>query len=275
MTRQRATMSKSEIDTAVSLAREAGALIRDALERSKTIERKSPINLVTETDRAAEEIIVAGLHDAFPADTIIAEESGGGERPDGRAWVVDPLDGTTNFVHKLPHCAVSIGLLDADGPLAAVVYDPCKDELFSAESGAGAWFNGARMAVSNEPDLSEALLVTGFPYDRRVYSQFYLSYFEHFLHASLDLRRFGAAALDLCYVAAGRFDGFFEWKLHPWDTAAGWLIVEEAGGRVSDFRGAAYDPWGVRILATNGRIHDQAVAEFATLPEHPDDSPVD
>ena len=267
-------MPTSTLDTALSLAREAGALIRDVLEESKEIERKSPINLVTETDRAAEKIIVAGLRDAFPDDAIVAEESGGGDRPRGRTWVVDPLDGTTNFVHRLPHCAVSIGLLDTQGPLAAVVYDPCKDEMFSSERGAGSWCNGKRLGVSAETELSESLLVTGFPYDRREYSAFYLSYFEHFLHASRDLRRFGAAALDLCYVAAGRFDGFFEWKLHPWDTAAGWLIVEEAGGRVSDFAGAAYDPWGVRVLATNGHIHEQAIAEFASLPDHPDDSPV-
>jgi myo-inositol-1(or 4)-monophosphatase len=267
-------MSASEIDLAISAAREAGALIRDALDQAKNVERKSPINLVTETDRAAETIILGILRAAFPADAIVAEESAGGDRPSGRAWVVDPLDGTTNFVHGLPHCAVSIGLLDDSGPLAAVVYDPCKDELFSAERGSGAWADGKRLSVSAEPQLSESLLVTGFPYDRRTYSAFYLSYFERFLHAARDLRRFGAAALDLCYVAAGRFDGFFEWKLHPWDTAAGWLIVEEAGGRVTNFAGEAYDPWGVRVLATNGHIHDQAVAEFAGLPEHPDDSPV-
>lgn len=266
-------MSASEIDIAVNLARRAGVLIREALEQSKDVQRKSPINLVTQTDRAAERIIVEGLRDAFPSDAIIAEESGGGARPRGRGWVVDPLDGTTNFVHRLPHCAVSIGLLTDDGPKVAVVYDPCKDEMFAAESGAGAWCNGKRLSVSCETQLSESLLVTGFPYDRREYSDFYLSYFDRFLHAARDIRRFGAAALDLCYVASGRFDGFFEWKLHPWDTAAGWLVVEEAGGRVSDFSGSPYDPWGVRILATNGRIHDQAVHEFSTLPDHPDDRP--
>jgi len=266
-------MSAPEIDTAVFLAREAGAVIRRDFGRSWDVERKSPINLVTKTDRAAELLIVTGLQRAFPGDAIVAEESGGGGRPVGRTWVIDPLDGTTNFVHGLPHCAVSIALLDENGPRVAVVYDPCKDELFTAESGGGAWCNGGKLSVSAETELGEALLVTGFPYDRREYSAFYLSYFERFLHAARDLRRFGAAALDLCYVAAGRFDGFFEWKLHPWDTAAGWLIVEEAGGRVTNFAGTPYDPWGVRILATNGHIHEQAVRELLSLAEHPDDRP--
>ncbi len=274
MTRQ-PHMSTSEIETATTAAREAGALIRDALDRAKSIERKSPINLVTETDLAAERVILSILRGAFPGDSFVAEESHSGERPSGRAWVIDPLDGTTNFVHGLPHCAVSIALIDDSGALAAVVYDACKDELFSAERGSGAWANSSRLSVSTETQLSESLLVTGFPYDRRLYSSFYLSYFEHFLHKARDLRRFGAAALDLCYVAAGRFDGFFEWKLHPWDTAAGWLVVEEAGGRVTDFAGERYDPWRVRVLATNGLIHEQAVRELSTLTTHPDDSPAD
>lgn len=264
-----------EEETAVALARSAGALIRDALAGEKRVEHKSSINLVTEIDRAAEALIKDGLSAAFPDDAIVAEESDDGVRPSGRMWVVDPLDGTTNFVHGLPHCAVSIGLVDDDGPLAAAVFDPAKNEMFHAVRGGGAFLDGESMRCSPESRLDHALLVTGFPYDRRDYSAFYLSYFERFMHAARDVRRFGAAALDLAYVAAGRFDGFWEWKLHPWDTAAGWLLVEEAGGRVSDFAGARYDPWSVRILATNGAIHDQALDVLGALPDHPDDSPAD
>jgi myo-inositol-1(or 4)-monophosphatase len=268
-------MANDPLEVAVRLARQAGEIIRTASTDARVAERKSPINLVTDTDRAAERLVVAGLREAFPSHAIVAEESATGRRPDGSAWYVDPLDGTTNFVHGLPHCAVSIALLTTDGPAVAAVYDPFKDELFAAERGAGATLNSDRLAVSDEADLGASLLVTGFPYDRRTYSSFYLGYFERFMHAALDVRRFGAAALDLCYVAAGRFDGFWEWKLHPWDTAAGWLIVEEAGGRVTDFDGRRYDPWGVRVLATNGRIHEQALAVLRTLPDHPDDSPAE
>jgi len=258
-------MMSAALDLARRLALEAGALIRAGLGRPQSVLQKSPVDLVTEIDRACEALILAGLRDARPADSVVAEESKP-TRADGPCWYVDPIDGTTNFVHGLPHCAVSIAFAVGGLVQCAVVHDPCKEETFEAERGRGAKLNGDVLSVSRTSRLAESLLVTGFPYDRRQHSGFYLEYFEAFLHAAQDVRRLGSAALDLCYVAAGRFDGFWEWKLHPWDTAAGWLIVEEAGGRVTDFDGASYDPWRPRILATNAAIHEQAVEVLATLP---------
>jgi myo-inositol-1(or 4)-monophosphatase len=152
-------------------------------------------------------------------------------------------------------------------PVPAAVYDPSKNELFHAERGSGAFLGKRELHVSETALLDRSLLVTGFPYDRREHTALYLEYFGDFLRHAQDLRRYGSASLDLCYVAAGRFDGFFEWKLHPWDTAAGWLVVEEAGGRVSDFDGAPYDPWLPRILATNGPIHDECVERMRAIAE--------
>jgi myo-inositol-1(or 4)-monophosphatase len=262
-------MSESELAVARRLAASAGHQLRDALGRGAFVERKAPLNLVTEVDRSVERLIVSGLREAFPGQSIVAEESADGRVQRGDCWYVDPLDGTTNFVHGLPHCAVSIALVDAGGPRVAVVNDPFREEMFEAERGHGATLNGQPLRVSATETLGDGLLVTGFPYDRRDHLRFYLSYLEAFLRAAIDVRRFGSAALDLCYVAAGRFDGFWEWKLQPWDTAAGWLIVQEAGGRVSDFSGAAFDPWGPQILATNGRIHDAALAVLRSLEQEP------
>ena len=254
---------------AAELARKAGALIADGLGGERTVGYKSDVDLVTDIDLAAQTLIVDGIREAFPDDAIVAEEDESG--PDasrarkGSCWYIDPLDGTTNFVHGLPHVAVSIAYLEEGLPRAAAVFDPCKDELFLAQHGTGAFLNGRRLAVSTTDALDRALLVTGFPYDRRQWVDVYLSYFRSFLCAAQDVRRLGSASLDLCYVAAGRFDGFWEWKLKPWDTAAGWLVVEESGGRVSDFDGRSYDPWLPRILATNGRIHERALEVLAEL----------
>jgi myo-inositol-1(or 4)-monophosphatase len=160
-------------------------------------------------------------------------------------------------------------LVDEVGPRVAVVQDPFREEMFEAERGHGASLNGRPLRVSTTETLDDALLVTGFPYDRREHLEFYLAYLAAFLKTAIDVRRFGSASLDLCYVAAGRFDGFWEWKLQPWDTAAGWLIVQEAGGRVSDFSGTAFDPWGSQILATNGRIHEAALGVLRGLEREP------
>jgi myo-inositol-1(or 4)-monophosphatase len=256
---------------AVKLALEAGRMLGDAVGGRRDVEFKSAVDLVTEFDRRAEAIVIEGIRAAFPDHAIVAEEDSAGRAkpapPQGPCWYIDPLDGTTNFVHALPHFAVSIAFFDKGRPVSAAVYDPCKQELFRAEKDGGAFLGDRRLAVSPVPELDKALLVTGFPYDRREHADLYLRYFRDFMCAAQDLRRYGSASLDLCYVAAGRFDGFFEWKLAPWDTAAGWLVVEEAGGRVSDFDGDPYDPWLPRILATNGAIHDEALGVLARLAE--------
>jgi myo-inositol-1(or 4)-monophosphatase len=247
---------------ACDLAKEAGALIRDAMGRRRDVEFKSAVDVVTDTDRRAQALIVEGIRRAFPDDAIVAEENDGisvqtrdgAAAVDGYQWFVDPLDGTVNFVHGLPQFAVSIGVFAGGVAEAAAVYDPAKDEMFRAERGGGAFLGDERLAVSDVPVLDRALLVTGFPYDRREHADLYLEYFRKFMLVAQDVRRFGSASLD--------------WKLHPWDTAAGWLVLEEAGGRVTDFDGSAYDPWLPRILATNGRIHDEAVATMATLGRH-------
>lgn len=256
---------------AADLARKAGDLIADGLGRARNVSFKSEVDLVTEVDLAVQKLIVDGIRSAFPDDTIVAEEEDESQLDDrkhsqhGACWYVDPIDGTTNFVHGLPHVAVSIGYLEAGRPRAAAIYDPCKDELFLAQQGSGAFLNGKRLGVSATRTLNRALLVTGFPYDRRKRLDVYLGYFRRFMRMAQDLRRSGCASLDLCYVAAGRFDGFWEWKLHPWDTAAGWLMVQEAGGLVSDFDGADYDPWLPRIVASNGHIHGQVLEVLAEL----------
>ncbi len=264
----RADLSK-DLDVAVGLARAAGEVIAEAIGLSKQVELKSPINLVTATDRKAEGIILEGLRAAFPEDAIVAEETASARPADGPCWYVDPLDGTTNFVHGLPHCSVSIARFRNGRPELAVVHDPMKSETFTAAQGTGARLNDRALTVSPAQELSDSLLVTGFPYDRRDHIRFYLDYFEAFILKAVDVRRFGSAALDLCYVAAGRFDGFWEWGLSPWDTAAGWLVVEEAGGRVSDFEGGPYDAWTPRILATNSRIHEECLGVLAGLPDKP------
>lgn len=255
------------------LALRAGGLIREALGGQRAVEFKSAVDLVTDVDRRAQALVVDGIRAAFPSDVIIAEEDVGQRPVDGPCWYVDPLDGTTNFVHALPHFAVSIAFFDRGLPVSAAVYDPCRDELFHARRGNGAFVGRQALSVSTVETLDRALLVTGFPYDRRDHIDLYLEYFREFICRAQDLRRYGSASLDLCYVAAGRFDGFWEWKLHPWDTAAGWLILEEAGGRVSDFDGGSYDPWLPRILATNASIHDQCLAVLREIEAARDPSP--
>jgi myo-inositol-1(or 4)-monophosphatase len=237
----------------------AGAQLRLAAGRARHVELKGAVDLVTATDREVEALIIAHLHAAFPDHLIIAEESTGtsAQRPPAgaHAWYIDPLDGTTNFAHGLPHFAVSLALARGDEMLLGIVQDPLRQETFVARRGAGATLNGRAIRTSATKDLGSALLATGFPYDRREHANFYLSFVADFVRRSRDVRRIGSAALDLCYVACGRFDAFWEWHLKPWDTAAGTLIVSEAGGTVSDFRGAAFDAFGTQTLASNGRIH--------------------
>jgi len=254
-----------QTELARQLAREAGKIIRDSLPLKKEISHKAAVDLVTNVDLRAEKIICEGISRAFPDHAIVAEENHFDRSDQDWCWYVDPLDGTINYVHGIPHCSVSIALLHRGAPVASAVYDPFRDEMYHARAGAGAFLNDSPVAVSPTTALEDSLLVTGFPYDRRENLGLYLPYFEHFLVNARDVRRFGSAALDLCYLACGRFDGFWEWKLQPWDTAAGWLVVTEAGGTVSDFNGDAYDPWTPRVLASNGLIEQEFIAHMGRI----------
>ena len=227
------------------------------------VDFKGEVDLVTATDRELEAMLVDDLRRAFPDHAIVAEEGATAIAAAETAeyvWYVDPLDGTTNFAHAYPHFAISVGLTRRGEHLFGIVVNPVRGETFVAHRGGGAFLNGAPIKVSAVEDLGQALLSTGFPYDRRDKADFYLAFVDDFMRRAQGIRREGTASLDLCYVACGRLDGFWEMKLKPWDTCAGALIVREAGGTVTDFRGLAFDPHGVQTLATNGRIHEAMVA---------------
>ena len=254
-------MNSVERRMAVDAARAAGQLLREALPLTRQVSYKgAPTNLVTEMDARAEALVVGALTDAFPDDGILAEEGSARTGRSGRRWIIDPLDGTTNYAHGLPIFSVGIGLEHARSIVLGVVYDPTRDELFVAERGAGAWLNDARLSVSTTAQLEASLLVTGFPYDIRTNPDNNLAEYATFSRRARAVRRLGSALLDIAYVAAGRFEGFWELALSPWDVAAAGILVEEAGGRVTDLRGGAIDIDRPRIVATNGRIHDQMLA---------------
>lgn len=254
------------VEVATEAAREAGAVLLADSSRPKNISYKSEVDIVTETDKRSESLIVARLRAHFPQHGIVAEEGSGDAVARARfTWHVDPLDGTTNFAHGYPCVAVSIGLLEDGEPIAAVVLNPFSDELFCAARGEGAYLNQKRVHVSPVEKLSKSLLATGFPTDKRVQSA-NINYYWEFTLRSHGIRRDGSAALDLCSVACGRFDAFWEFGLHSWDTAAGVLIVKEAGGMVTDFAGRPYHPGDPAMLASNRRIHSemqQVAAEIA------------
>lgn len=240
------------------LARRAGAIQRDRYETGLEIETKSAsIDLVTEVDRACEELIVRGIQAARPGDAILAEEGQGGDAPDAETrWIIDPLDGTTNFAHGFPRFCVSIGVERRDIRSIGVVYDPLLDECFEAVLGEGAWLGDRRLRVTDEDNFGRGLVATGFAYDVHESQDDNLASFRNVVKSARGIRRDGSAALDLCYVAAGRIDAYWELKLHPWDVAAGFLIVEEAGGRVSDFDGGPADRSGRQVVSSNGHLHD-------------------
>jgi len=248
---------KDLLELAVELAREAGALQRRRFGERRQIETKtSEIDLVTDVDRASDALILERIRRARPDDGILIEETGqAAAESSGFRWIVDPLDGTTNYAHGVPHFAVSIGVEHAGRREVGVIYDPIRDELFSARRGDGAFLNGDPIHVSGTDRLDRALLATGFSYAVHHEQIRNLEYFERFIKRAQGVRRAGSAALDIAYVASGRFDGFWEMHLHAWDVAAGLLIVEEAGGRISDFDGAPPPRSGERLVASNGRLH--------------------
>ena len=249
------------LDFAIQTARDAGRLLAERFGRKIEITNKSELDLVTESDLASEHLIIEHVKTYYPRHSILAEESGAsnphdGDSQNGWRWIIDPLDGTTNYAHGYPCFCVSIGL-EHNGELqVGVVYDPVRDEMFAAERGRGASLNGRRITVSRTMNLSAALLCTGFPYDVRQRNEFARHFASFIMHAQ-GVRRDGAAALDLAYVAAGRFDGFWEEGLKPWDVAAGALIVAEAGGRISNYHGEALDIHTPPVIASNGLIHEQ------------------
>lgn len=245
---------------AVAAAREGGAVLEAKLGRIDRIDKKGDIDLVTDADTAAEATVIECIRRAFPDHGILSEECGdAGGNADGR-WVVDPLDGTTNFAHGIPMFAVSIGFCQGGDVLVGVVFNPVTRELFSAVRGQGAHLNGRPISVSRTAAMIDSLLVTGFPYNFKTIFETVIGRMAACLEAAQGIRRLGSAALDLCYVACGRFEGFWEQNLNPWDTAAGMCIALEAGGMVTDFGGGAYDPFGSsEILATNGRIHGEMI----------------
>lgn len=255
--------SRRVLELAIRLAREAGALQRARYETALQIRSKSrPIDLVTEVDRACEALVVESLRRERPGDDVLAEE-GGAHAATGASWrwIVDPLDGTVNFAHGYPCFCVSIGI-ERDGVReVGVVYDPLRDELFEAVRGGGARRNGREIRVSRTDTVQRALLATGFAYDVHDSADDNLDRLARAVKHAGGVRRDGSAAIDLCYVACGRFDGYWEGKLHPWDVAAGLLIVEEAGGRTSDLAGGPAPASGREIVASNGQVH-QALLEL-------------
>jgi myo-inositol-1(or 4)-monophosphatase len=250
-------MASLERRVAVDAARAAGRLLRDELSGARRIAFKgSPTNLVTEMDQRAEALILERLRGAFPDDAILAEEQGAASGRSGRRWIVDPLDGTTNYAHGLPVFGVSIALEIARRLVLGVVYDPSRDELFVGERGAGATLNDTPIRVSTAAAVGESLLVTGFPYNIRETRDTNLAEYAAFSLRARAVRRLGSAVIDLAYVACGRFDGYWELRLGAWDVAAGAVLVEEAGGRITGIDGGALEVDAPTLLATNGVIHE-------------------
>jgi myo-inositol-1(or 4)-monophosphatase len=217
-------------------------------------------NLVTEADHASEKAILALIKSKFPAHSVLSEETGEIIQDSNYKWIIDPIDGTVNFAHGIPLNCVSIGLEKDGEMLMGVVFNPHMNEFFFAERGQGATLNDKKISVSEQSEVLSACLVTGFPYTYINMKNGPLEIFERFIRNGVPVRRLGSAAIDLCWVAAGRFDGFYEHKLEAWDSAAGYLMVEEAGGSVTDFNGEKYSPYQHRLLATNGKIHEEMLA---------------
>ncbi len=241
----------------LSATKEAGEIILRYFEGTFKIEHKEGINnLVTEVDKLAEDKIIKVIRATFPAHSIISEEVGELIKPSEYQWIIDPIDGTVNFAHGIPICCVSIGLLHNDELIMGAVYNPMMNELFFAEKGKGATLNDRPIKVSTKENFKTAFLVTGFPYNWPDGPEHPIKVFEKLILEGLPIRRLGSAAIDLCWVACGRFDGFWEYNLQAWDVAAGYLLVQEAGGKITDFDGGPANVFTKETLATNGLIHD-------------------
>jgi myo-inositol-1(or 4)-monophosphatase len=249
-------------EAGAAIAREAGSLLADFYKKRIGFELKAEFDLVTEADRASERLIVERLRASFPDHGIVAEEGGGHTSPSDYRWYVDPLDGTTNFAHGFPVFNVALGLECAGEMVAAITYDPLRDEIFTAEKGGGAFLNGERIHVSKVRHLQDSLVATGFP-SRKRHENVNVHFYYQLALLSHGVRRAGAAAIDLAYVACGRLDAFWEFGLKPWDMAGGLLLVQEAGGRLSDMTGGAAWITSPHLLADNGAIHDEILSVFA------------
>ena len=246
--------------TLIRAAEAGAAVMKRYFQGEFIITNKEGINnLVTEADHASEKAIFEVIKESYPDHYILSEESGAITMDSSYKWIIDPIDGTINFAHGLPICCVSIGIEQDGEMILGAVYNPFINEFFFAQRGYGATLNDKKIVVSSETSVGKACLVTGFPYTYLDQPNGPLEVFSRLIRAGVPVRRLGSAAMDLCWVAAGRFDGFYEHKLNAWDSAAGFLIVEEAGGRVSDFTGSKYSPYQPHIIATNGKIHDELV----------------
>jgi myo-inositol-1(or 4)-monophosphatase len=245
-------------------AREAGRMLRQGMSQRREISFKGAVDLVTNFDQKSQEMILSRLSRAFPDHDFLAEEGLRREKSGDFLWIIDPLDGTTNYAHRFPVFCVSIALEFQGRVVLGLVYDPLREEIFRAAETEGAYLNGKKIQISPVDDLNRSLLATGFPYDLRESRVNNVIHFNNFLVRAQAIRRCGSAALDLCYVACGRFDGFWELKLKPWDVAAGALMVKEAGGRLSDFSGAEFSISKDETLASNGLIHEAMVSVLQT-----------
>jgi len=247
------------LEAAKEAAQKAGRILRENIDKSSEIFFKGTVDLVTNFDNQAQKAILKHLSSCFPSHDFLAEEGLSKQEGAGFRWIIDPLDGTTNYAHHFPIFCVSIALERKGEIVLGVVYDPMRKEMFSGLKGEGAFLNGKEIKVSSVDELDKSLIATGFPYDIRVSDVNNIVHFNNFLIRVQGIRRCGSAAMDLCYVACGRFDGFWELKLKPWDMAAGALIAQEGGGQISDFKNGEFSIFDSEILATNALIHQQMV----------------
>jgi myo-inositol-1(or 4)-monophosphatase len=254
----------SYLDISAEIAREAGALLATYFERRIGFELKGEHDLVTEADRASEQLVIDRLRSHFPTHSIVAEEGGGHTGSSEYCWYVDPLDGTTNFAHGFPMYNVTMALEKAGELIAGVIFDPMRGELFSSERGSGAYLNNRRIRVSKVARIEDTLVATGFP-SRKRHENVNVHFYYQLAMVTHGVRRAGSAALDLAYVASGRLDGFWEFGLNPWDMAAGILLITEAGGKCSDMHGGPMKLRGPHLLADNGTVHDAMLAVFADV----------